>query len=228
MLVENLGAKRNRFSCGDRTVGNNLHGQLVVITDRTNAGIIDRVTCAVNRSINRVRVNRSDGGTGYTKSRIADLLVALLRDVSAAGVEGQLHVEAIVLTNGADMMLGVEHFQIGICLDIASLDLSGTNDVDHDGLGTLGVQLCNDTLNIQNNFSNIFHNTGDGRKLMKNAVDLDAGNSNTRQRAQQNSSQGITQRRTESSFQRFYDELALLTIITQVDCCDIGLLNHSK
>ena len=90
------------------------------------------------------------------------------------------------------------------------------------------MQLSYDTLYVQNNFSYVFNHTGDGRKLMENAVDLDTRDSNARQRAQKHSSQGVTQRCTKTSFQRFYNELALLTIITQVDCCDIGLFNQSK
>ncbi len=101
------------------------------------------------------------------------------------------------------MVLRIENFNIGIALNVAGNDIPFSFNVNDDGFGTGFKQLCVDTFHIQNDFGHVFLNTGNRGNFMEHSVDFYVGNRYTGEGTEKNSSQRISQRNTETSFQRF-------------------------
>ena len=91
------------------------------------------------------------------------------------------------------MQVGVEHFHVGVSLDVAGSHLAGADGFNVDGLHAFAMQLGDDTLHVQDDLSDILLHAGDGGKLVHDTGDLDGGHRGTRQRGQQDTAQGVTQ-----------------------------------
>ena len=61
----------------------------------------------------------------------------------------------------------------------------------------------------EDDLCNVFLHAGNGGKLVLDALNADAGNSNARQRAEQHTAQGISQRLAKAMLKRLYDKLAV-------------------
>ena len=77
------------------------------------------------------------------------------------------------------MQIGIQDLNIRVLLDVACGNVTRTGNINDDRLRCIGVKLCGDALNVKNDLSYVLLNTGNGRKLMQNAVYLDARNCNS-------------------------------------------------
>ena len=118
-------------------------------------------------------------------------------------VEGKLHVKARALTESSYVMLGIQDLDVGILLDIACRNLALAAAVNNDGLRTVGIELCGDALDVKNDFRDILFDSGNGRDFVKHTVYLYTRDRNAGKRAEQHSSQRISESSTVASFERF-------------------------
>ena len=125
------------------------------------------------------------------------------------------------------MMVRIQNFNVAILLDIARTYVAGAGHVDNDSLRTFTVQLCGNTLDIEHDLTDIFLDTGDGGDLMEYTVDLNRNDSDTGERAEQDTAQGVAERRTVASFQGLNDKLAGRCVLAQVHSGNIGLLDFN-
>ena len=123
------------------------------------------------------------------------------------------------------MQIRIEDLHLAVAVDIACGDNAFACCVDVHGLRAVTVQLCDNTLYVENDLGYILLDTRDGRELMLNAIDLDAACSSTRKRRKQDAAQGIAQRRAITTLERLYDKLAVGTILFQNFAVDTGLFD---
>ena len=217
MIGQDLGAQGNSVPGGDGPIGEDLQGQLVVVGHVTHAGVLHGVIDLVDRSVNGVDGDQADDGLGR--------LVAVAGHITSAVIEGQLHLELGIVHQGGDVLLGIEDLNVRVALDIAGSDLTGGGNIDGHGLLAFAVQLGDDALNIQDDLGHIFLHTGNGGKLMLDAIDLDGGGSGAGQRGKQNAAQRITEGSAVAALQGLNHELAVGAILTGIDTFNTGLFD---
>ncbi len=179
MLGEHLGREADGLLGGDGAVGPNLHGQFVVVGDLADAGVVHGVVDLQDRRIDAV--HRQNVQIVLLHHQ---LLVALSGDIAPAFVEGDLHHELAAFVQGGDVPFGVQHLDL-IALDAASSNFTLTVRLDAHGDRAVGVELGGNAFDVQNDLGHVFLDAGDGAELVNNAVDLNAGDGNTRKRREQ-------------------------------------------
>ena len=81
-------------------------------------------------------------------------------------------------------MILVQNFDIRIVFDAAGGHITRTLNVDNDGLaGCVAEELCRNTLDIEDNFGNVFFYAGDSGNFVNNTGNADAGRRNAGKRA---------------------------------------------
>ena len=88
MLAEDFGSQTHCFVRSQGPVGKYIQGQLVVIRYLAHTGILDGHVHPLNRGVDGIHRNHTDGQV------IA--LVLVCADISASSGDGQLHVELAV------------------------------------------------------------------------------------------------------------------------------------
>ena len=144
------------------------------------------------------------------------LLVALLRNIPAPLVERQLHAETDVVFHGCDVEIGVQDLDVGVLLDVTGCDVARAGSLDQDLLRTVGMQFGGNSLHVQHDFGNVLLDAGNGRHFVKNAVDLDARDSDAGQRAQKHPAQRVAEGNSVASFQGLDDKLSVSSVIAQI------------
>ena len=81
------------------------------------------------------------------------MFVALSGHIAATLIEGQLHDELAALAEGCNVPLRVQDLNIIALFDVVCSDLTGADCFNTHCLRTIGVQLCSDTLQVQDNLS---------------------------------------------------------------------------
>ena len=217
MFSEDLGSQRNRLLGGDGSVGPYLKDQLVIIGDLTDPGIFHCIIGLHHRRIDRVHRNHADHG--------GILFVFLSRNIAAALVEDNLHIQLSALAQGGDVQFRIENLHLRIGLDRTTGHLAGTLRFDIDRLRLVAVQLSRQRLDIQNNFGDIFRHAGHGRKLMHDAVDLDRGRRHARQGRKQHPAQTVADGGSKTPLQRLQNEFAVGSVGKKVESFYSGLFN---
>ena len=111
------------------------------------------------------------------------------------------------------MHLRIQDLNLAVALDRVSRNLARTLGADLHRFGAVAVQLGGQTLDIEHDLGDILFHTGNGGKLMHNAVDLDGLNGNARQAGKQHTAQAIAQSGAETPFQRLYHEAAVSSVV---------------
>lgn len=128
----------------------------------------------------------------------------------------------------AKSIIDTPDLYIGIPLNIACFCITGSGNVKNDRLGALSVELRNDSLDIEDNLGHILGNTVGGGKFVKDAVDLDAGDSHSGKRAEQYSAERVPESDSVTALKGLDDELRFFTVLKDIVNCNNGLyLYHS-
>src|SRR5699024_8977606 len=152
---------------GHAVLGLHVHGEPVEGRALLHTGGLDLIGHLQHRGVDGV-----DGNT-------ADLLVAGLvldgGDVSAATLDGQLDLELALVVDGGDVQVGVVHLDARRRGDVGGGDRAGAllAQVHHDRFVVLRGN--DDVLQVQDDLGDVFLHTGNGRELVQDAVDTDAG-----------------------------------------------------
>ena len=220
MLGQHTGSQRNGLLCIDRAIRPNLDGQLVVVDGLANTGALDIIIHLEHGGVNAIN------GKSVDVILLDDgLLVALSGHIAATLIEGQLHDELAALAQGCDVPLRVQDLNIIALLDVIGGDLTGANCLNTHCLRTVGVQLCSDTLQVQDNLGNVFLDALNGGELVNHAVDLDAGHGDTGQRGKKHTTQAVAQCDAKATLQRLCHELAVAAVGRQACRFDFGTFN---
>ncbi len=111
LVLQDARGEGHRVFAGDRTIGLDGHGQLVVVENLAFAGVFDLVGDLLDRRVQAVDRDEAD--------RRVFGAVAVGRHVALAGVDGEFHADFGALVERADDVLGVEDFDVANRLDVA-------------------------------------------------------------------------------------------------------------
>lgn len=105
--------------------------------------------------------------------------------------------------------IAVDHLDLIVHGEGRRRQLTGTLDVDGHRLGAVAIQLGGKLFQVEDDLCNVLFHTGNGGKLVLDALNADAGYGNARQRAEQHAAQGISQRLAKPCSSGSYDKLAV-------------------
>ena len=145
--------------------------------------------------------------------------------ITATFVEGDLHIEAGILTYGADMMLGIEYLKVCIGCNISSSNVTGTCNINNNSLRLVTEELRNDTLYVKNYLRNILLNAVARRDLVQNTVNSDAGSCITGDRREKHSTEGVTYCNTVTGYEGLNYEGSLSAVLGKIGNGNIKLLH---
>ena len=194
VVANQLGRERHRVARRHRAVGPDVDRQLVVVGVLADARRLDQVVDLLDRRVDRVDRDPAD----------AEILVEVLvgRDVAAAALDAQLHVQLAVLGDGRDVRVRLEDFDVGVGLDVARAHFAGLVDAQVERLGRVGVHLERDLLQVEDDVGRILDHARDRRELVQHAVDLDRGDRRALDRGQQHAPQRVADGRAEPALER--------------------------
>ena len=201
MAVEDLCGGADGLIRLDAAVGPHFEGQAIVIGLLADAGVLDGVIHLADRREDRIRRDDADGRIGIFVVRCAHIAAALF--------QGQVHDEVGVLVERGDMQIAVDHLDLIVHGEGRRRQLTGALDVDGHRLGAVAIQLGGKLFQVEDDLCNVLFHTGNGGKLVLDALNADAGYGNARQRAEQHTAQGISQRLAKAMLKRLYDKLAV-------------------
>src|SRR3989304_8058042 len=132
------------------------------------------------------------------------------RNVATPVFEAHLDVELSSRGQIGDGNLRVQNLHLGVHLDVLRLDLAFAGGLEINGLGAGCMQLKGHLFQIQNNAGGILQGARNRRELVQHPLDLDRGNRRSLDGGQQDSTKGVTHRRSETPL----DRLGVETTIT--------------
>ena len=223
MLGEHLSAQRHGLLGADGAVGPHFHGQLIVVGDLTDTGVLHRVVDLENRGVDGIHRDNAD-------DRSHLLLIPLGRDIAAALIQGDFHIQLGTLAQRGDVHVGLENLHLAVAFDGAGRDFAGAFRFNIYNLGAVAVDLDDQTLDVQYNFGNVLFHTLDGGKFVEDAVDFHGGHRHAGQGGQQHAAQAVSQSGAIAPLKGFHDKLPVRAVGRKVHGFNSGLLNlnHSK
>ena len=209
MLAEYFGRQAHCLVGIQSTFCIYIQRQLVKVSDLTHTGILHCQVYTLNRRIDGVYRNHTDGHV---------FCLAFVRaDIAASLCNRQLHIQLAVRSAvqcGNDL-IRIHDLDILIYLDIGSSHNALTLEFNVSDFCLIGLAVVADckALQIHDDLGNVFFHTGNRAEFMENSLDFHLADSRTRQRGEHDSSQGVAQSRSIASFQRFYNKSAVFFII---------------
>ena len=122
------------------------------------------------------------------------------------------------------MHAGIQEIYLGVSLDIARSDFTFTGRFNVNSLRTVSIQLCSQTLDAQDDLSDILLYTRDRGQLVVYAVNLYRIDCNTGQGGEQNSSEAVAERNAVATLQRSQNEFTVFPVTSQFDSVNFRLL----
>ena len=193
MFGKDLSRQRYSLLRVDNAVCPNAQGELVIVSDLTDTGVVHRVVHLEDRGVDRVDGEHADDLVAR------DQLVLLGGDIASALIQRDLHVQNRAVGKGRDVQLGVEDLNLAVALDALGSDLAGTLRRDLNDLGTVRMEFSYQALHVQNDLGDVFLDAGDGRELVKNSVYLDRCDGYALKGREQYAAKRVAQRVAEAS-----------------------------
>src|SRR5437899_382373 len=129
-------------------------------------------------------------------------------DIAAAGFEPQFDIQLAALADGGDVNVAVEHFDVGVGLDLPAEHLTGVVQADPRDLDAFAHDLEGNLLEVENNVGGVFDHARNRAELVVHAFDLDRRDGRPFDRAQQDAPQAVADGGSESALKRLRRELA--------------------
>ena len=99
-------------------------------------------------------------------------------------------------------------------LNVASAHNARAFLAQGNALGAFNMHRQSDFFNVENNICHVFAHTGNRRKFMQHAIDLNRRHGSTLKRRQKNTAQRIAKRGAKAAFERFCNNSCDTTAIT--------------
>ncbi len=140
------------------------------------------------------------------------MLVVLRAAITAADFHFQLGFEALLLVEGGDDLVGVEHLDAGVELDVAGRDGTFLCDVEEEDARLAIGELEEDLLEVEHDVGHVFRDAGQGAEFMDGALELDARDGGAFQRGEEHAAQGVAEGVAVTGFKGFGDELGVVAL----------------
>src|SRR5208283_3950412 len=168
LVLKDTRREGNRIFGRERSVGFQLHGQLVVVENLTFSRVLDPVAYFLDRRIETVDRDEAD--------RRVFRPVAVGGDIAFARRDREFHADFGALVEGANHEIRIEDRNIAGGSDIGGGDLAGTLFLENHALGAFARHLERDVLDIEHNIRHVLAYARDRREFMQDTVDMDRGN----------------------------------------------------
>src|SRR3954470_16843628 len=197
-LDQGLAGRRDGVARTDRRLGLDVDDQLVEVGALLDTGGLDLVGHLEDRAVDRVDRHPAD--------LVVGALVLDGRDVAAAALDDQLHLELALVGQGGDLQVGVVDLDAGRRSDVRGGDVTGTRLAQVHGDRLVVLRGDDQALEVEDDLRDVFLDALDRRELVEDAVDLDARDRGTRDGAEQGATQRVAERVAEARLQRLDDE----------------------
>jgi hypothetical protein len=161
LLDQDLGRGADRLLRRDGAVGDDLHDELVEVGALLDAGALDRVAHPRDRRERRVEDDPAD-----RLGRLVAVAAQVARDVAAALLDLDLHVELAARGEMRDLMLGVDDLDIVRRLDVARRDGALALLAQHERDLVAVVQAEDHALQVEHDVDDVFLDAVDRRVLV--------------------------------------------------------------
>src|SRR4051794_23150846 len=197
-LDQRLARGRDGVTGLHRRLGLDVDDELVEVGALLDTGGLDLVGHLQHGAVDRVDRHPAD--------LVVGTLVLHRRHVATATLDDQLHLQLALVGQGGDLQVGVVHLDAGRRLDVTGGDDTGAGlaQVHRDGLVVLGGD--DKTLQVEDDLGDVFLDALDGRELVQDGVDLDAGDGRTGDGRQEGTTQRVAERVAETRLQGLDDE----------------------
>ena len=200
-MLEDGGSLREGVVRGDAPVGPDFQQEAVVIGALADAGIFNGVADAGDRGEEGVDGNDADGLVGF--------LVFVARAEAAADFDFEFHFELFLLVESADVLLGVDQFEVLVQSDVARQNGSLLVDGEEKGLGIARMGAEKDFFEVQDDVGDVLANALDAGELMHGAIDFDGGDGGAFEGGEQDAAEGVADGVAVTGFKGFGDELGI-------------------
>ena len=129
------------------------------------------------------------------------------RDVAAAALDGELHLELALGVQGGDVQVGVVHLDAGRRRDVGRGDLAWALLAQvHRRPARRARRTDDQLLEVQDEVGDVLLDAGHGGELVQDAVDPDAGDGRAGDGGQQRAPERVAERVAEAGLERLDDE----------------------
>src|SRR5690606_7757379 len=198
-LDQRLAGARDGVTRPDARLGLDVQDQPVEVGALLDTGGLDLVGDPQDRRVDGVDRDAAD--------LLAGLLVLGRRDVTAAALDRQLHLQLALAVEGGDVQVGVVHLDPRRRGDVRCGDDTGTllAQVHQNRLVVLGGD--DEALEVQDDLGDVLLDAGHGGELVLDALDADAGDGRTGDGGEQGPPERVADGVAEARLQRLDDEL---------------------
>src|SRR5579872_3638122 len=181
VVFEELGGLTDGILRRDGAVGPHFDGQLVVIGVLAEARRFNGEVDFAYR-----RMDRIDGDVAERQVLVE---IAVGRHVAASALEAHFDVELSGFADRRDVHVAVEHFDIGVCFDLAAHDFTGLVDFQANRARALPDHLERDLLEIEDDVGGVLDDAGNGAEFVRDAIDAHGGDGRAFDGAEQHAAQ---------------------------------------
>src|SRR5215203_376981 len=202
---QDLGRLRDRVLRVHRAVGGDVEDQLVVVSPLADARRLDVVCDAPDRREHRVHRDDAD--------RVRAAAVALGGHVAAPAADRERDLQAALGREVRDLEVGVQDLEVRRRLDVGSRDRPlAARGQPHLDLRRLAVQDAHELLEVEDDVRDVLADAGEGRELVRDALDLDGRHRGALQRGEQHAAQRVPERVAEAAVERLDGEDAVVLL----------------
>src|SRR5581483_3693746 len=128
-------------------------------------------------------------------------------DVAAAHFQPHFNVKLAAFAHSRDVHVAVEHFDVGIGLDLTGEDLAGLIRGETNGLGALAHHLERHLLEVKDDVGGILNYARNRAEFVIDAFDANRGNGRAFNARKQNTAERVADCGAESALERLSGEL---------------------
>src|SRR5262252_8007774 len=194
LVLENARRKSQRNFRGNRSIGLDLHGQLVVVENLSLTGVLHPIGHLLDRRIQAVDRDQPD--------RCILRPIALRRHIALAGIDSKFHADLGALVEMIQHQLRIENHDVADGLDVARGDKRRASLLHDHALRAVALHLDGNVFDVKDDVGHVLAHAGDGRKFVEDAVDVHRLHARPLQRGQQNTPQRVAERQSKAALER--------------------------
>src|ERR1700691_3587246 len=137
------------------------------------------------------------------------IVVAVGCHVPAAGFKPHLDVELAAFANRGDRQVAIQHFHVGVRLNLSAQNLSGTVDAEPRDADSFAAHLEWDLLQVQDDVGGVFDHARNGAEFVSDAFDADGGDGGAFNGAEQDAAQARADGGSKAALERLGSEHAV-------------------
>jgi len=140
-------------------------------------------------------------------------LTLLGRDVAAATLDADFHLEHAVLVERRQHDIGGEDLDVRVGLEVPGLDDRAALGAQAEDLGPVHVQREHDLAEVHHDVERVFHDTRQMRELVQDVLDLDPGRRGAVDRRQEGPAIGDADGQGEAGLEGLDGQLAVSLVL---------------